>query len=75
MHILATPTNPGHEDHFTWHFDRRGLFSVKSAYHVLDDGKEMEQVRQEGSVARAALLSSVQPRSGKDYGIYHVPRS
>ena len=48
MHILATPTNPGHEDHLPWHFDRRGLFSVKSAYHVLDDGKEMEQVRQEG---------------------------
>ena len=48
MHILATPTNPGHEDHLPWHFDRRGLFSVKLAYHVLDDGKEMEQVRQEG---------------------------
>jgi hypothetical protein len=48
MRILATPTNLGHEDFLAWHFDGRGLFSVKSAYHVLDDGKEKEQVRQEG---------------------------
>jgi hypothetical protein len=33
--ILATPTNPGHDDALAWHFDRKGLFSVKSAYHVL----------------------------------------
>jgi len=39
-YILATPTNPGHEDYLAWHFDRRGVFSVKSAYHVLDDEKE-----------------------------------
>lgn len=38
-YILATPTNPGYEDSLAWHFDRRGVFSVKSAYHVLDDEK------------------------------------
>ncbi|XP_066395703.1 uncharacterized protein [Miscanthus floridulus] len=48
LHILATPTNPGHEDRLAWHFDLKGRFSVKSAYHVLDDDKEGAQVRQEG---------------------------
>lgn len=37
--ILATPTNPGHEDSLAWHYDKRGVFSVKSAYHVRDDEK------------------------------------
>ena len=38
-YILATPTNSGLDDVVAWHFDRRGLFSVKSAYHVLNDEK------------------------------------
>jgi hypothetical protein len=42
-HILATPTSPGHEDALAWHFDRRGQFSVKSAYHMLDDAKNREK--------------------------------
>lgn len=40
LHTLATPMNPRHEDRLAWHFDQKGLFSVKSAYHVLDDDKE-----------------------------------
>lgn len=48
LHILATPTNPGHEDRLAWHFDQKGRFLVKSAYHVLDDDKERAQVWQEG---------------------------
>ena len=38
----------GCEDTLAWHFDRRGLFTVKSAYHVLDDEKERLQTRQRG---------------------------
>jgi hypothetical protein len=47
-YILATPTNPGHDDMIAWHFDSKGLFSVKSVYHVLDDEKHWSNVRQKG---------------------------
>lgn len=30
-HILAIPVKQGHEDSLAWHYDPRGLFSVKSA--------------------------------------------
>lgn len=46
--ILATKTNPGHDDRIAWHFDRKGVFSVKSAYHVLDDEKQLKKRRQQG---------------------------
>ena len=47
-YILATPTNPDHEDVLAWHFDNKGQFSVKSAYHVLDDEKNQEKTQQRG---------------------------
>jgi hypothetical protein len=50
-HILATPTSPGHEDALAWHFDRRGQFSVKSAYHMLDDAKHWAKARQAGETS------------------------
>ena len=31
-----------------WHFDPKGVFSVKSAYHVLEDDKERLQMQQRG---------------------------
>ena len=48
QHILATPTSPGHEDAIAWHYDRRGIFSVKSVYHVLDDEKNRIRTHQGG---------------------------
>jgi hypothetical protein len=42
--ILSIPTRPDHEDFVAWHFDPKGKFSVKSAYHVLDE--ERGEVRQ-----------------------------
>lgn len=47
-HILATPINPDHEDALAWHFDNKGQFLVKSAYHVLDDEKNRMKSRQRG---------------------------
>lgn len=32
--ILQIPISEGNEDWLAWHFDKRGLFSVKSAYRV-----------------------------------------
>lgn len=49
QYILAIPVKLGYEDSVAWHFDPRGAFSVKSAYHVLEDKREQQKVRQSGS--------------------------
>jgi hypothetical protein len=49
QHILAIPIKHGREDNIAWHYDPRGIFSVKSAYHVLEDKREQNQHRQTGS--------------------------
>jgi hypothetical protein len=36
------------EDSLAWHFGSKGSFSVKSAYHVLTDRKELSRRRQLG---------------------------
>lgn len=46
--ILATPTRMGRNDVIAWHFDTKGRFSVKSAYHVLEDGEERHHPHQRG---------------------------
>lgn len=48
-HILAIPIKQGGEDTIAWHFDKKGIFSVKSAYHVLEDNREQQQPKQGGS--------------------------
>jgi hypothetical protein len=45
---LSIPIKHGMEDLLAWHYDNKGLFSVKSAYHVLDDRKSRESKRQQG---------------------------
>jgi hypothetical protein len=32
--ILAIPTDEDSKDEWAWHFDEKGLFSVKSAYRL-----------------------------------------
>jgi hypothetical protein len=41
-----------------WHYDAKGVFSVKSAYHVLDDKKEFLAVRQRGESSRSDSAGS-----------------
>jgi hypothetical protein len=48
-YILSIPIKPGYEDSLAWHYDPRGVFSVKSAYHVLEDNREQRKERQAGS--------------------------
>jgi hypothetical protein len=43
--ILAIPVKQGREDAIAWHYDPKGLFSVKSAYHVLEDNREQQHQR------------------------------
>lgn len=45
--ILRIPVKNSMEDLLAWHYDKKGLFSVKSAYHVLDDGRKREQSGQQ----------------------------
>ena len=40
--IIAIPIREGMEDHIAWHFDPKGRFSVKSAYHL---GVRLRDVR------------------------------
>jgi hypothetical protein len=49
--ILSIPLKNGMEDTLAWHFDPKGDFSVKSAYHVLTDKKELSKRRQIGEAS------------------------
>jgi hypothetical protein len=46
--ILAIPIRPACEDMVAWHLDSKGVFSVKSAYHVLEDNQELSRNFQRG---------------------------
>ena len=46
--ILAIPLKQGMMDNLAWQFDSKGHFSVKSAYHVLADNRDMKKNKQKG---------------------------
>lgn len=46
--ILSIPVRPDMEDFPAWHYDKRGRFSVKSAYHLGVSIKEAEGQRDAG---------------------------
>ena len=48
IRILRIPVKQDMEDLLAWHYDKKGIFSVKSAYHVLDDGRTRDRCRQHG---------------------------
>ncbi|WVZ50961.1 hypothetical protein U9M48_002159, partial [Paspalum notatum var. saurae] len=47
-HILAIPIRPAMEDTVAWHFDPKGVFSVKSAYHVIEGDEVQSKTKQKG---------------------------
>ena len=51
QYILSIPVKQGYDDSLEWHCDVKGLFSIKSAYHVLEDGREQKKVKQVGSTS------------------------
>jgi ribonuclease HI len=55
-HILSIPIKPGREDFLAWHFDDKGLFTVKSAYHVLADERANQHPRQHGESSNASSV-------------------
>lgn len=56
--ILAIPTRPDQEDIVAWHFDPKGKYSVKSAYHVLADNEERGRIRQVGESSFSPITSN-----------------
>uniref|UniRef100_A0A8R7QJG2 Reverse transcriptase zinc-binding domain-containing protein n=1 Tax=Triticum urartu TaxID=4572 RepID=A0A8R7QJG2_TRIUA len=49
--ILAIPLLEDFEDIWAWHFDDKGRFSVKSAYHMLREKQEQQAKRQVGEAS------------------------
>ena len=47
-HILSIPIKFGMDDILAWHFDSKGVFSVKSAYRILDDDRARNASWQKG---------------------------
>jgi len=60
VNILSIPMHMDKEDIVAWHFVRKGVFSVKSAYHVLEDEAESKLVRQRGESSSQSLGSRKQ---------------
>jgi hypothetical protein len=55
--ILAIPVKQGREDAIAWHYDPKVLFSVKFTYHVLEDNREQQHQRQQGTSSSTRHIS------------------
>jgi hypothetical protein len=55
--ILAIPIRPHNAEYIAWHFDE-GCFSVKSAYHVLEDAAEQSRKTQQGETSTQGASES-----------------
>ena len=51
-HILAIPVNCNMDDFLAWHYDTKGLFSVKSMYHILEDNRDRRATRRDSSTPK-----------------------
>jgi hypothetical protein len=49
--ILAIPVHGGMSNLVAWHFDKKGMFSVKSAYKVFRDDQTCRRIRGGGSAS------------------------
>lgn len=70
VNILAIPMHTERDDIVAWHFDTKGCFSIKSAYHVLEDRAENMRVRQRGE---ASSIANNPPREMASKKIWKVP--
>jgi hypothetical protein len=65
---IAIPTHPACEDMVAWHFDPKGIFSVKSVYHVLEDNQELNCRSQHGESSSANMVAVTMMRCGERFG-------
>lgn len=54
--MLSIPLREDSEDFVAWHFDNKGVFSVKSAYRAHVNMERMQAIRQEGQGSEATAL-------------------
>jgi hypothetical protein len=57
--ILAIPLKPNMDDFLTRHCDKKGIFSIKFVYHVLEDKMSLEAQHQEGTSLSGSHISVV----------------
>jgi hypothetical protein len=69
--ILAIPVHAELEDTIAWHFDPKGLFSVKSVYHVLDDETQRNKWHQRGE-GLTLLAAARRMTYGPKFGSLHA---
>ena len=69
INILAIPVRQNSDDIIAWHYDPKGIFSVKSAYHVLEGVEEQKRQVQKGETSRQGACTS-EDRLWKD--IWHL---
>lgn len=55
--ILAIPVKQGMDDQVAWHFDPKGMFSVKSAYHLGIKLRETKKNRDASPMVPAPMES------------------
>jgi hypothetical protein len=60
QHILAIPLHTGREDVIAWHFDKKGVFSVKSAYHTLHDSSVQKARKQKGESSNGQVYRKLE---------------
>ena len=66
IRILGIPIKHGMDDLLAWYFDKKGLFSVKSAYHVLHDCYTREPKQQSGENSSGPSHESMRGFRWKD---------
>ncbi|EAZ04413.1 hypothetical protein OsI_26557 [Oryza sativa Indica Group] len=71
--ILAIPVHNGYSDVAAWHFDPRGIFLVKSAYHTLEYQRDRQAIRQIGE-SSSGKTSSAALQWEKLWRLNHLPK-
>jgi hypothetical protein len=59
--ILTIPVGEGLPDWLAWHFDSKGLFSVKSAYKLVAQNRDTEASQEAGISAEGGSAASPFP--------------
>lgn len=71
--ILAIPVHNGYSDVAAWHFDPRGIFLVKLAYHTLEYQRDRQAIRQIGE-SSSGKTSSAALQWEKLWRLNHLPK-
>jgi hypothetical protein len=71
--ILSIPTIFDRDDYIAWHFHKKGVFTVKSAYHVLEDRDQRLRRRQQGEGSSSNNSGETTARHWKNIWNFQCP--